>query len=114
MSQRERHLILSLRVPEPSEAKDTVPLIKEVFTLVDIVDQKQSFKIEVGLKIDALELCGLIPSPQTYKKLKKFRLDLDADLLKESEKEKRDEVGIHFTRCYQGLIDIAGRGEKGC
>ncbi|KAF8607625.1 DUF1682-domain-containing protein [Ceratobasidium sp. AG-I] len=74
VSQRERHLILSLTVPEPNEAKDTVPLIKEIFTLVDIVDQKQSFKIE------------------TYKKLKKFRLDLDADLLKEAEKEKRDEA----------------------
>ncbi|KAH7343827.1 hypothetical protein B0J17DRAFT_192284 [Rhizoctonia solani] len=73
-SQRERHLLLSLTVPEPSEAKDTVPLIKEIFSLVDVIDQKPGFKVE------------------TYKKLKKTRMELDAELAKEADKEKRDEV----------------------
>ncbi|CAE6512323.1 unnamed protein product [Rhizoctonia solani] len=73
-NQRERHLLLSLTVPEPSEAKDTVPLIKEIFSLVDAIDQKPGFKVE------------------TYKKLKKTRVELDAELTKEAEKEKRDEV----------------------
>jgi len=72
--QRERHLLLSLFVPESSEAAETVPLIQEIFNLVDVVDQKSSFKIE------------------TYKKLKKSRVDLDAELVKEAEKEKKDEA----------------------
>jgi hypothetical protein len=49
-NQRERHLLLSLSVPEPSEAKDTVALVKEVFSLVDLIDQKPGFKVEVSLK----------------------------------------------------------------
>ncbi|KAG9103150.1 hypothetical protein FRC06_000098 [Ceratobasidium sp. 370] len=73
-NQRERHLFLSLFVPEPNEAADTVPLIKEVFNLVDVVDRKPAFKIE------------------TYKRLKKSRVDLDLELQKEAEKEKRDEA----------------------
>ncbi|CAE6439577.1 unnamed protein product [Rhizoctonia solani] len=73
-NQRERHLLLSLVVPEPSEAKDTVELVKQVFTLVDVIDQKPGFKVE------------------TYKKLKKTRFELDAELAKEAEKEKRDEA----------------------
>ncbi|KAF8680954.1 hypothetical protein RHS04_03411 [Rhizoctonia solani] len=73
-NQRERHLLLSLSVPEPNEAKDTVALVKEVFALVDLIDQKPGFKVE------------------TYKKLKKTRVDLDVELAKEAEKEKRDEV----------------------
>ncbi|KAG9127591.1 hypothetical protein FRC07_011909 [Ceratobasidium sp. 392] len=73
-SQRERHLLLSLFVPENSEAADTVPLVKEVLNLVDIIDQKPGFKIE------------------TYKKLKKSRADLDIELQKEAEKEKKDEA----------------------
>ncbi|QRW01797.1 endoplasmic reticulum membrane protein [Ceratobasidium sp. AG-Ba] len=73
-NQRERHLLLSLYVPEPSEATNTVPLLKEVFNLVDVVDQKAAFKIE------------------THKKLKKTRADLDVELQKEAEKEKRDEA----------------------
>ncbi|CAE6409156.1 unnamed protein product [Rhizoctonia solani] len=73
-NQRERHLVLSLSVPEPSEAKDTVALVKEVFSLVDLIDQKPGFKVE------------------TYKKLKKTRTDLDIELAKEAEKEKRDEA----------------------
>ncbi|MCL7660228.1 hypothetical protein M8360_33075, partial [Klebsiella pneumoniae] len=48
-NQRERHLLLSLAVPEPSEAKVTVPLVKEVFSLVDVIDQKPGFKVEVCL-----------------------------------------------------------------
>ncbi|KAG8691996.1 hypothetical protein FRC11_012342 [Ceratobasidium sp. 423] len=73
-NQRERHLLLSLAVPESNEAKDTVPLVKQVFSLVDVIDQKPGFKVE------------------TYKKLKKTRVELDAELAKEAEKEKRDEV----------------------
>ncbi|CAE6445564.1 unnamed protein product [Rhizoctonia solani] len=73
-NQRERHLLLSLSVPEPNEAKDTVALVKEVFALVDLIDQKPGFKVE------------------TYKKLKKTRVDLDVELAKEAEKEKRDEA----------------------
>ncbi|CAE6523053.1 unnamed protein product [Rhizoctonia solani] len=72
--QRERHLLLSLAVPESSEAKDTVSFVKQVFSLVDMIDQKPGFKVE------------------TYKKLKKTRVELDAELAKEAEKEKRDEV----------------------
>ncbi|CAE6448679.1 unnamed protein product [Rhizoctonia solani] len=56
------------------EPKDTVELVKQVFTLVDLIDQKPGFKVE------------------TYKKLKKTRVELDAELGKEAEKEKRDEA----------------------
>ncbi|KAG8796762.1 hypothetical protein FRC12_000012 [Ceratobasidium sp. 428] len=73
-SQRERHILLSLFVPEPSEAANTVSLVKEVVNLADVVDQKHGFKIE------------------TYKKLKKSRVDLDIELQKEADKEKRDEA----------------------
>ncbi|KAB5595578.1 endoplasmic reticulum membrane protein [Ceratobasidium theobromae] len=73
-NQRERHLLLSLIVPEPSQSSDTVALVKEVFSLVDAIDQKPGFKVE------------------TFKKLKKTRVDLDAELLREAEKEKRDEA----------------------
>lgn len=46
-NQRERHLLLSLIVPEPSQSSDTVALVKEVFSLVDAIDQKPGFKVEV-------------------------------------------------------------------
>ncbi|KAG8705444.1 hypothetical protein FRC09_002948 [Ceratobasidium sp. 395] len=46
----------------------------EVVNLADVVDQKHGFKIE------------------TYKKLKKSRVDLDIELQKEADKEKRDEA----------------------
>ncbi|QRV72748.1 endoplasmic reticulum membrane protein [Ceratobasidium sp. AG-Ba] len=92
-NQRERHLLLSLYVPEPSEATNTVPLLKEVFNLVDVVDQKAAFKIEACI------LVMIVSSPadsailfQTHKKLKKTRADLDVELQKEAEKEKRDEA----------------------
>lgn len=94
-NQRERHLLLSLAVPEPSEAKDTVALVKQVFSLVDVIDQKPAFKVEVGsLSHHAVVFAYVCWYQQTYKKLKKTRVDLDAELVKEAEKEKRDEVGI--------------------
>ncbi|EJD01165.1 DUF1682-domain-containing protein [Fomitiporia mediterranea MF3/22] len=72
--QRERHVILSLRLPPQSHLTSTIPLIKSIFTL-----------------IDALESNRLSFRPETRTKLRKAREELDETIRKESEAEEREE-----------------------
>lgn len=73
--QRERHVILSLRVPPSSQAEVTIPLVKAMFTLIDNLETKVTLR------------------PETRSKLRKTREELDAKIKKEAEAEKREEVG---------------------
>ncbi|KLO06905.1 DUF1682-domain-containing protein [Schizopora paradoxa] len=71
---RERHLILSLRLPPGSNAAATVPLVKAIFTLVDTLDAKLNLR------------------PETKSKLRKAREELDEKMRKELEAEKKEEI----------------------
>jgi len=72
---KERHLIISLKVPSSSRLADTVPLVKAVFGLIDFVE---------GPKF-ALRA-------ETVKKLKVARDELNKDLLKDVTEEKAKEA----------------------
>lgn len=75
--QRERHLVLTLRLPTSSSASTmstTVPLIKSIFTLIDVLDAKVTLR------------------PETKAKLKKVREELDETLRREAEAEKKEEA----------------------
>ena len=74
---RERHVILSLRMPPSSKAGATVSLIKAVFNL-----------------IDALEAGRFALRPETRAKLRKTREELDEQLRREAEAERKEEAEI--------------------
>jgi len=73
VSEREKHIILSLSVPPPSRAADTLSLVTALFALVDALPK-------VGLR------------PETKAKVKKTREEVDKEIKEDSEKEKKDEV----------------------
>ena len=81
VEEREKHVILSLRAPSPSEAKDTVPLVNAVFHLID--------------SLNKLHL-----RPETKTKLKKTREDLDKSMKVEAEKEQKEEVRFRSTLSF--------------
>lgn len=69
---REKHLILSLRLPDSSDADKTLPLITSAFHLIDSLHK-------VALR------------PETRSKLKKTREELDRALKEEAGREKKEE-----------------------
>lgn len=71
---RERHLVLSLRLPSDANAAATIPLVKAMFTLVDTLDAKLNLR------------------PETKSKLRKAREELDEKMRKELEAEKKEEA----------------------
>jgi hypothetical protein len=75
ISEREKHIILSLSVPPPSRAADTLPLVTALFALVDALPK-------VSLR------------PETKAKVKRTREEVDKEIKEDSEKDKKDEVGI--------------------
>jgi len=81
VEEREKHVILSLRAPSPSEAKDTVLLVNAVFHLID--------------SLNKLHL-----RPETKTKLKKTREDLDKSMKVEAEKEQKEEVRFRSTLSF--------------
>ncbi|EAU84796.2 hypothetical protein CC1G_00315 [Coprinopsis cinerea okayama7 len=70
--EHEKHVILSLRLPSPSHAADTVPLVSAAFQLIDNLNK-------INLR------------PETKVKLKKVREETDKKLKEEAEREKREE-----------------------
>lgn len=72
---RWRHVILTLRLPSPSEAGATVPLVRAVFALIDTLESPK-FNLR----------------PETKTKLRRTREELDETLRKESEAEQREEA----------------------
>jgi len=72
-AEREKHIILSLSVPPPSQVADTLPLITALFALVDILPK-------VSLR------------PETKAKIKKTREEVDKEIKEDSEKDKKDEA----------------------
>ncbi|TDL29497.1 DUF1682-domain-containing protein [Rickenella mellea] len=73
---RERHVILSLRAPPSSKAGVTVPLVKAVFSLIDVLDTKLNLR------------------PETKTKLRKTREEMDDELRKEADAEKKEEAEL--------------------
>lgn len=74
-NEREKHVIVSLRVPSSSHIADTVPFVTDIFQFVDALTK-------INLR------------PETRNKLKKIREELDKDIKEESEREKREEVNF--------------------
>ncbi|KIK06685.1 hypothetical protein K443DRAFT_673970 [Laccaria amethystina LaAM-08-1] len=72
-NEREKHVIVSLRVPSSSHIADTVPFVTGVFQFVDALTK-------ISLR------------PETRNKLKKIREELDKGIKEEFEKEKREEA----------------------
>ncbi|KAG8966931.1 hypothetical protein FRC03_011002 [Tulasnella sp. 419] len=70
---KERHVYLSLTGGSESEMKDTEPLVRAIFNLVDFLVAKPAMR------------------PDTAKKLAKTRDELDATLLKESKEPTAEE-----------------------
>ncbi|TFK28725.1 DUF1682-domain-containing protein [Coprinopsis marcescibilis] len=70
--EQEKHVILTLHLPSPSHAADTVPLVTTVFQLIDNLNK-------INLR------------PETKVKLRKAREEASKDIKEESEKEKREE-----------------------
>lgn len=69
-----RHVILTLRMPSPSNAHLHAPIIEAVFNIIDLL--------------------GKVPvKPETTKKLRKIRQDVDAELAKEFEKRQKEDSG---------------------
>jgi len=77
---KERHLIISLTLPPPSESTVTEPLVQDVLSLIDFLDAKTTLRDDVA------------------RKLSKYRTELDALLTKEftepsaEEKEEAEEA----------------------
>ncbi|EGO27566.1 hypothetical protein SERLADRAFT_461258 [Serpula lacrymans var. lacrymans S7.9] len=72
-SEREKHVILSLRPPPASRVWETIPLINATFAFVD-------------------SLTKMNLRPETRNKLKKTREEVDKELVKEAQKEKKEEA----------------------
>ncbi|KAL5527658.1 hypothetical protein ACEPAG_6459 [Sanghuangporus baumii] len=72
--QRERHVILTLRAPPASQSGATLPLVKSIFSF-----------------IDALEAGKFSLRPETRTKLRKTREELDEQIRKDAEAERREE-----------------------
>ncbi|KAJ7638833.1 hypothetical protein FB45DRAFT_903981 [Roridomyces roridus] len=70
--EREKHVILSLSVPSPSDASVTAEIVAACFPFIDSLSK-------IALR------------PETKAKLKKMRDETEKDLKKEAEKEKREE-----------------------
>ena len=66
-------MILTLNSPSPSEAAATLPIVKQTFVLIDLLDAKLPLR------------------PETKMKLKIRREEVDEDLKKELLKEKSEE-----------------------
>ena len=75
VSEREKHIILSLSVPPPSRVADTQSLVTALFALVDALSK-------VSLR------------PETKVKIKRIREEVDKEIKEDSEKDKKDEVCI--------------------
>ena len=73
LENRERHLILSLRLPPASKAAVTIPLVKAMFTLVDSLDK-------------------IVLLPGTRATLKKTRVEFNERMKKDLEHDKKEEV----------------------
>lgn len=74
-NEREKHVIVSLRIPSSSHIADTVPFVTDIFQFVDALTK-------ISLR------------PETRNKLKKIREQSDKDIKEESEREKREEVSF--------------------
>lgn len=74
-NEREKHVIVSLRVPSSDHIADTVPFVTDIFQFVDALTK-------INLR------------PETRNKLKKIREESDKDIKDESEREKREEVNF--------------------
>lgn len=93
--QRERHVILTLTVPPPSEAGATVQLVKGVFKLIDNLDTKVTLR------------------PETKTKLKKVRDDLEEELKKQAVADKKEEVCCIFnTMMFNMLTTFSPKAEN--
>lgn len=95
---KERHLLLSLKVPSSSHIGDTLPLIKAVFGLVDFIEgPKFALRAEVRPFPHSIALSSNnFRMVQTVRKLKASRDVLDKELLKDVTEEKAKEVGSHY------------------
>jgi hypothetical protein len=71
--EREKHVLLSLKVPPPSRAQDMVALITSIFHFID-------------------SLAKLNLHPEIRAKLKKSRDELEKELKVDAEKEKKEQV----------------------
>ena len=80
-SDRQKHLILSLTAPPPSQVADTLSLVTAIFGFIDALPK-------VTLR------------PETRTKLKKARDEVDKAIKEDSEKDKKDEV------CYFDVSKI--------
>jgi hypothetical protein len=76
-NERHKHVILSLVAPSPGHAADTTGLVSALFPFIDSLSH-------VNLR------------PETKTKLRKIREDLGKDLKADSEREKKEEVGLIF------------------
>ncbi|KZT05520.1 DUF1682-domain-containing protein [Laetiporus sulphureus 93-53] len=84
-SQRTKHLILSLALPQSTNAGATLPLVTAAFQLVDAI---------AGTGRGANTLRGGLSAqlrPETRVKLKKVREELDKDIREDAVKEKKEE-----------------------
>lgn len=84
VAEREKHIILSLSVPPPSQATETRSLVTALFALVDSIPK-------------------LSLRPETKAKIRRIRDEVDKEIKEDSEKYKKDEVGsciffgpVHF------------------
>ncbi|KAF8165327.1 hypothetical protein B0H34DRAFT_233751 [Crassisporium funariophilum] len=71
--EREKHVILTLNAPSPSNAADTAPLVAAMFQFID-------------------QLSKVTLRPETRTKLKKTREVLDKTIKEDAEKEQKEEV----------------------
>ncbi|KAF7301687.1 hypothetical protein MIND_00734200 [Mycena indigotica] len=71
-NEHEKHVILSLNVPSPSQASVTNDLVSAIFQFVD-------------------SLTKVTLRPETKIKLKKVREEVDADIKREAERDKKEE-----------------------
>lgn len=74
-NEREKHVLLSLRAPPASHAKDTLELVTALFGFVDSLNK-------------------VVLRPETKTKLRKIREELDKSIKEDSEKEKKEEVTL--------------------
>lgn len=93
---KSRHLVLTLRLPAERQMQEATPWIQVALNLIDLMG-KVSVKPEVRpTHADPLEqhaLKRLTPIPQTTRKLRKIRADVDAELTKEYQREVAEETG---------------------
>jgi len=72
-AEREKRVILSLKVPATSDTADTIPIVNAIFAFVDALSR-------VSLR------------PETKNKLRKVREDVDKEIVAEAVKEKKEEA----------------------